>query len=389
MGKILFNRSERSCERSTNNVSFVIGSFSITQSLSRKPTMAKYTTLKDVAKLAGVSYQTVSKVLRGQIQVSPETKTRIEAAVQQLGYRPNISARSLRMQESRLIGYSWHPSYNNSANPVLEQFLQSIIRTAEHYDYHILLFPFHLGNDILSVYQDLIITNRVDGFILSDLDYDDQRIPLLLEYDFPFVAFGRSNPEYNFPYVDVDGRAGILEATRHLLEQGHRKIAMLAWPPRSRSGKARLNGYQQAMQEVGIQIEAEWILRGEGTYQFGYNATTQLLHLPPAKRPTAIVNVMDEIAVGALRAVQAHNLTPGRDIAITGFDDSPATRYLKPGLTSLRQPVEKVGKQVVTMLIKLQHKEELEEKHVLFKPELIIRESSLGFKSNSTQKETT
>lgn len=350
--------------------------------------MAKRTTLKDVAKLAGVSYQTVSKVLRGQIQVSPETRKRIEDAVEQLGYRPNVAARSLRTQESRLIGYSWLPSIHNQVNPILERFLQSIVRTAEQFDYHILLFPFRQGEEILDTYRDLIVANRVDGFILSDLDYDDPRIPLLLDLKFPFVAFGRSNPDYEFPFVDVDGRAGIRKATQHLISQGHTKIAMLAWPPRSRAGRARLNGYEEAMNQAGLSIHEAWILRGEGTYEFGYEAANRLLSLPKQIRPTALVTVMDDIAVGALRAVQDAGYIPGRDIAVTGFDDSPAIRYLKPGLTSIHQPVDKVGELVVSMLIQQMKNERVENTHILVEPDLVVRESSTGFNINLINEES-
>lgn len=340
--------------------------------------MSAKVTLKDVAREAGVSYQTVSKVLNGQIQVTPETRERIETAVARLGYRPNTAARSLRTQSTQLIGYSWKPNIDKETNPILEEFLNSIVAAAEAREHHIMLFPF-TGNDDqwVNTYRDLITTNRVDGFILSGLDYDDPRIPLLQEMDFPFVAFGRSNHEYQFPFVDVDGRAGIRAATNHLIQQEHQRIAVIAWPEGSRVGDARLNGYLEAMEKAGLPISPNWIQRWDGSYQNGYRAASAFLDLPENQRPTAIVALVDIMAIGAMRAVQDKGLRVGPDVAITGFDNTPLIQYLNPGLTSLRQPITRVGQEAVTLLTTLLGGSQPEKSEILLEPELIIRESSL------------
>lgn len=344
--------------------------------------MPKGITLKDVARRAGVSYQTVSKVLRDEIQVSPDTRARIEAAVAELGYKPNTAGRSLRTKTSLLIGYSWKPNFQSRVNPILEQFLRSIVQAAEQSSYHILLFPYCIQDDMLTAYRDLIRTNRIDGFILSDLIYDDPRVELLLELDFPFVAFGSSNPEWEFFYVDVDGRAGLRMATSHLVEQGHKRIAALAWPPNSRVGKARLNGYLEAMQKAGIQIDQDWVLRSEGAIEFGYQATNTLLDLPEARRPTGIVTIVDSLAIGAMRAVTDRGFIIGSEVGITGFDDSPFVQCLSPGLTSLRQPIDEVGQITIKLLVDILSGKKPEERQIMLTPELIIRGSSLGFKQH-------
>ncbi len=344
--------------------------------------MPKGITLKDVARRAGVSYQTVSKLLRDEIKVSPDTRARIEAAVAELGYKPNTAGRSLRTKTSLLIGYSWKPNFQSRVNPILEQFLRSIVQAAEQSNYHILLFPYCIQDDMLTAYRDLIRTNRIDGFILSDLIYDDPRVELLLELDFPFVAFGSSNPEWEFFYVDVDGRAGLRMATSHLVEQGHKRIAALAWPPNSRVGKARLNGYLEAMQKAGIQIDQDWILRSEGTIEFGYQATNTLLDLPETRRPTGIVTIVDSLAIGAMRAVTDRGFIIGSEVGITGFDDSPFVQCLSPGLTSLRQPIDEVGQITIKLLVDILSGKKPEERQIMLTPELIIRGSSLGFKQH-------
>jgi len=154
--------------------------------------MTRNATLKDIAQRAGVSYQTVSKVLRGQMQVTLEVQNRIFAAVQEMDYRPNAAARHLRTQSSHLLGYSWRPNPPHYFNPVLEEFQQSLVETAKALGYHILLFPQHEGDDLLTSYQDLVFTGRIDGFILSGLENEDRRIPVLQQLHVPLVAFGRA-----------------------------------------------------------------------------------------------------------------------------------------------------------------------------------------------------
>ncbi|MEZ4709470.1 MAG: LacI family DNA-binding transcriptional regulator [Caldilineaceae bacterium] len=345
--------------------------------------MSHRATLKDVAARAGVSYQTVSKVLNGQASVTAETESMIRKAVDDLGYRTNVLARNLRKQASHLIGYSWTPNSPDRANPVLDQFLASTVEAAEAAGYHILLFPTqNVASEgpagvYVETYHDLIRMGRVDGFILTGTNYDDPRIPLLQELNFPFVAFGRANPDWRFPYVDVDGRAGTRLATEHLLAQGHQKVALLGWPEPSRAGTARANGYLEAMQTTGIAAPPEWILRGAGEVAVGVELTQQLLALPEAIRPTAVVTVDDSLAIGAMQAAQQAGLTVGRDFGVTGFDDTPGIQHLSPPLTSVRQPLRQVGTAIVELLIALMQGKEKESQQINLPPRLIVRQSSL------------
>ena len=211
-------------------------------------------TLKEVAAKAGVSYQTVSKVLNKQAQVSKETEERILEAVRALGYHPNQIARNMRLQQSRMIGYSWAPARPGEVNPILDQFLQSMAQAAEIAGYHLLCFPHHFEQKTISTYRHLIDTHRVDGFVISSVEYNDPCVTFLQERNFPFVAFGRSNPELVFPYVDVDGAAGMHMVVEHLVSQGHRRIAALAWPTTSVVGQHRLDGYLTGLAAAGIPL---------------------------------------------------------------------------------------------------------------------------------------
>ena len=338
--------------------------------------MASKATLKQVAVRAGVSYQTVSKVLNKQAQVSRETEKRIHEAVLELGYRPNQIARNMRAKRSHMIGYSWAQTSPNQVNHILDQFLTSMVREAEAAGYHLLPFPFREGDGLIDAYRELIDTGRVDGFVLSSVNYDDPRITFLLERSFPFVAFGHSNPDVDFPYVDVDGFNGLCQAMRYLISGGHQRIAAVAWPENSRVGNERMRGYFESMQAAGLETCAEWVERGEGTFEFGREAATRLLQLPEAIRPSAIITLNDTQAIGVLHVAREQGLEVGRELAVIGFDDAPMSQYLFPSLTTVRQPIPEAGRKCVEILVSLMKGEEPTEDRVLLLPELITRASA-------------
>jgi DNA-binding LacI/PurR family transcriptional regulator len=333
-------------------------------------------TIKDVAKEAGVSIATVSYVLNDSGAVGDDTRQRVLRAVQKLGYRPSVIAKGLQARESRMIGYSWRPVPPNQFNPILEKFIHSMAEAAARHDYHVLTFPCPEPYDEVDVYREMVKNGRVDGFILPNTNLNDRRIRHLLDVGFPFVAFGRSNSEWDFPWVDVDGADGVKQAVIHLLELGHRRIACLAWPETSLTGQYRLDGYQAAMASAVLPVDPAWIIRIENDYYYAYQSTQTWLDLPADRRPTAVVALTDLMAIGVLNAATDAGLTVGRDLAVVGFDDAPIAGYLRPSLTSLRQPIAEIGERVVTMLIDLVRGETPSPAQVLLKPRLIVRDST-------------
>jgi DNA-binding LacI/PurR family transcriptional regulator len=293
-----------------------------------------------------------------------------------LGYKPNHSARSLRAQRSNMIGYSWVPTRPNQTNHILDVFLSSMVEEAEAAGYHLLPFPYRESDDQVNAYRELIDSGRVDGFVLSSVNYRDPRVQFLLEKQFPFVAFGRSEPEANFPFVDVNGELGMRLATDHLLQLGHRRIAALAWPEDSRVGDERLEGYFSAMRASGAPVNPLWVARGEGTFEYGLATTGAWLALPEDIRPTAIVALNDTMAIGALHAAQNQGALPGKKFSVVGFDDSPMAQYLWPPLSSVSQPIRLAGRKCVEMLVALLGGQSLPQRRVLLQPELIVRASS-------------
>jgi len=249
---------------------------------------------------------------------------------------------------------------------------------AEERGYYLLCFPYHADRERqLAAYGELIDTGRVDGFILSSVEYNDPRVLFLIERNFPFVAFGRSNPELDFPWIDVDGAAGIHLAVSHLLECGFTRVAALAWPDTSRVGNNRMEGYFSALKEAGFAPNPHWIKRGEGRYAFGYRATLELLNLPQSERPNALVTLNDPMAIGAMQAARERGCVVGVNFAIAGFDDAPMVQYLDPPLTSVRQPIWEVGQQIIPMLLQyLELGKPPVPSEILVTPRLVVRASS-------------
>ncbi len=330
-------------------------------------------TIRDVADQAHVSIATVSYVLNNTVPVSAATRERVLDAVAALGYRPNITARNLKASETRMIGYAWHDVPPGQMNTVLDRFIYCMALAAESYGYHVLTFTQPTEN-VVQTYEELISINRVDGFVISNTGLNDERIRRLMEMGVPFAAFGRANDEWDFPYVDVDGRQGIKTAVEHLLAQGHRRIGVLAWPEGSLSGDARLEGYLDALETAGIKPEPDWIVRTQNAVHDGWQAAQRLMSA--RKPPTAVVCVSDMIAIGAMGYIESAGLRAGVDVAITGFDDLPMSEHLRPPLTSLRQPIELLARQVIDLLIAEIAQRRLPEHQILLAPTLIVRASS-------------
>ncbi len=338
--------------------------------------MAPPVTIRDVARRAGVSTATVSYVINDSRPVGKDTRKRVLFAAEELGYRPSVIAQGLKAGESRIIGYSWRPAPANQFNPVLEKFIHSVAEATARHGYHGLTFPYPEPYDEIDVYRQMVGSGRVDGFVLPNTRFDDQRIRYLMDVGFPFVAFGRANADWEFPWVDVDGANGIKQAMTHLLELGHQRIACLAWPGRDPVGQARLDGYQTSMSDAGLQVDTLWVKEVENDYYEAYRAAQALVNLPLDRRPTAVVAFSDLLAIGVMNAAEAVGLAVGRELAVVGFDDAPVAGYLRPPLTSLRQPVREVGEQAVKMLIDLLRGEMPVPSQVLLKPVLIVREST-------------
>lgn len=327
--------------------------------------------IKDVAEHAGVSTATVSLVLNHKGNISEQTRKRVLEAVETLGYKRNALGRSLRSQQSQIIGYAQRTQHD-ALNPLMDHFLHSVANVVERSGWHILLFNADQTN-LVEPYQDLIERGRVDGFILSYTEYDDPRFHYLSDAGVPFVAFGRSRTDMDSAacWVDVDGSAGTYDATMHLIQQGFQSIGFIGWPKGSTAGDDRLQGYLKALTENEMPINPSWILRVENYTTDGRRAADEILAME--SRPDAVVVISDIIAIGAQQVFSQ----AGASIAITGFDDTPWAEFVTPSLTSVQQPVQEIAVLLTDMLIRQIEGLPIEVGQHILQPRLMVRQSSL------------
>lgn len=332
-------------------------------------------TLATVADAVGVSRQTVSNALNAPEKVRQETLARIEAEIERQGYRPNNSARNLRIQRSCLIGYCMaRPS--GGLNPVMDRFVHAITGAAEERGHHVLLFT--EDGEPMATYQDLFAHRVVDGFVISDTQVGDPRHEWFTDLGVPFAAFGRRWDTEVGSWADVDGAAGTALAVDHVADAGHQRIAYLGWPEGSGTGDDRRTGWRNACAARGL---AASLLRTamDGIEQ-GRVLAASLLAL--ADPPTAVVCASDAFAIGVLQAVREHGLVPGHDVAVVGFDDAPAAALPGIGLTSIHQPIDEAGEAVVRLVTDRLADPAREPEGSLLAPTLVVRASSSRYQGD-------
>ncbi|MFD0149307.1 LacI family DNA-binding transcriptional regulator [Streptomyces sp. NPDC055721] len=311
---------------------------------------ARQVTIEDVARTAGVSRQTVSNALNAPHRLRATTLARVTAAIDELGYQPDQSARSLRTGTRKVIGYPAPADNPADPNPLMGGFLQALVSAADDVGHRILLFrcdPQQGAGAVAKSFNGMIAARQVDGFVLSDVIHDDPRVDVLAEAGFPFAAFGRTAPGRPQNWVDIDSAAATAALVGLLLEQGHRRIcyvnsaASLPWLADRRAGllQAAAAAPDGAF-EVSVPDDEPAALS---------HALRRLL--VGADRPTALVCANDWLALTAYQAVRGAGLTVGADVAVTGFNDMPLCTVLQPALTSVRMPLSGIAHALVDRLI--------------------------------------
>jgi len=330
-------------------------------------------TLADVAERAGVSRQTVSNAVNNPELLRPDTLARVQDAISELGYSPNRAARNLRTRASHLIGLKFNPAQEGTANAAMDRFVHTLVETSGESGYHILLFS-GTPDEPVEGYDDLLRATAVDAFIVTDTYLGNPQAAWLTRKRAPFVAFGRpwDDPDATYPWVDVDGAAGTALATHHLLDKGHTRVAWIGWRKDSFIGEDRRSGWTRAMHERDLSTTG-LASRVEDTVASGREAASVLLD---EARPTAFVCASDTLALGVLHALGDRGIHWGRDVAVVGFDDSQVAQVVPGGLTSVRQPLEQVAKELVKALEGLLSTPPSVGPGVLLTPTLAVRLSS-------------
>jgi DNA-binding LacI/PurR family transcriptional regulator len=325
-------------------------------------------TIDTVADHAQVSRQTVSNVINSPHLVREATRDRVLAAIDELGYRANHAARQMRTGRSRLIAARIEPTRDGINGSILDRFLHGLTEAAAPAGYRIVLYTAADDATEIATYDELLGSYELDAFVLTSTHHGDVRTRWLTEHEVPFVSFGRpwGAPD-GHSWVDVNGAAGIAEATRRLLAGGHRRIGFLGWPEGSGVGDNRRDGWVTAMRDAGHDPTGLDRRVPDGTDE-GERAARDLLS--GGDSPTALVCASDSLALGALRATAGD-----RRIAVTGFDDTPVAQAI--GLTSVGQPLAEAAGRCVELLARLLDNPAAPDgpEHILLRPHLVVRDS--------------
>jgi len=344
-----------------------------------------HVTLQDVAKLAGVSIKTVSRVVNNQGEISEATRQRVQAVIEQLGYRPNILARSLVNQRSDTLAVvAWGIDYFGPSRTVV-----GIEQQAYDLGYSLLLSLLPRADDInVGPVIDAFIARRVDGIIWAVPEVGDNRVwiqPDRLE-QLPPIIFLSTMPRPGLSVVTIDNRSGGMQATQHLLDQGRRKIGVITGPLTWWEARERYAGWKDALQQAGRMASPSWVAEGDWSAACGERGMRALL----AQQPDidAVFVCSDQMALGALGVAHQLGRRIPQDLAIVGFDNIPESAFFWPSLTTVYQQLVDVGCIAVKTLHELietkrKGKQDIEPAATVLTPELVVRASSLGIPGNA------
>jgi len=332
-------------------------------------------TIKDVARLAGCSIKTVSRVINDEPYVTADLRARVLAAVRATGYAPNIAARRLVKQHSYSLCILMYPGFYQAASAILSPILD--IGYEENYD--IFIQPYFASyarsrNKLVT----LIGERRFDGYVVTPpCDADDFVADLLQTYKVPLVQINPFNRGEHIPFVAGGDEQGAQLMTEHLIALGHRRIAFLMGPRNMRPSFDRLRGYQAALAAHGLPYDPALLENSEFTFDGGYTAARLLLERPaPAARPTAIFAGNDEAAFGVLFAAQELGRVVPTQLSVCGYDDFALSKYIWPGLTTIHQPAEVLLDRAARLLIHLVKGEPVDSRQIIVPPQLVTRGST-------------
>lgn len=330
-------------------------------------------TINDVAKYAGVSIKTVSRVTNNEPSVKQATIDKVNEAIKALNYQPNLAARNLAGTKSYVIGFI----YDNPNAYYIIDMQNGILSACRDKGYELLIHPCDATADTICEELTALVKHaRLAGLVLTPpLSEDPKILAALDDIDAHYVRIiaGDRNKESCGLTVLVNDRHGAVSITQHLIDLGHKDIAFISGDEQHESTKERFAGFCDALSLNKITLNPGFVVEGQYSFESGVEGAKRLLAMTP--RPTAIVACNDEIAAGALFAARLQGVDIPRDISIVGFEDSPFSRQTWPKLTTVHQPNQKIA-QVATELLIANRKEQRLDSARVFTPEPVVRDSS-------------
>lgn len=331
-------------------------------------------TLEQVAALAGVSRATVSRVVNGSPKVSPVVRAQVERAVAKLGYVPNRAARSLvtRRADSIALVVS-EPHARFLSEPFFAGMVRGVSAALAETGVQLVLLIAHDPPDRGRL-ERYVVGGHVDGVLLASLHGDDPLPGILERAGVPAVLVGRPANPASVTYVDADNRGGARKAVDHLVARGRRTIATISGPLDMAVGLDRLDGWRDGLAAAGLDGAGDLVEAGDFTEEGGAAAMGRLL-ARPGRPVDAVFAASDLMAAGALRALRAAGRRVPDDVAVVGFEDSVVARYAQPPLTTVRQPIEEMGRQATRLLL-ARAAGEPTGMHLILDVELVVRASA-------------
>lgn len=328
-------------------------------------------TIYDVAREAGVSMATVSRVVNNNPNVKPQTRKKVFEAIDRLGYRPNAVARGLASKKTTTVGVV----IPDISNDIFAEVARGIEDIANMYHYNIILCNADKRKDKEIRVINTLLEKQVDGLLFMGGVVTEEHIQAFHTSTVPIVLCATTDQSDTFPSVDIDHQAAAFEAVNALIERfGHKNIGMISGTLQDpANGYARFQGFKQAMEQSGLEVKEEYVRIGNYKYESGIEAAKHFLSLPD--RPTALFAANDEMAVGAIHYFQDQGLKVPEDISVISVDNVRMASMVRPQLTTVAQPMYDIGAVAMRLLTKLMNKETVDHNRVVLPHELIIRNS--------------
>lgn len=310
----------------------------------RRP--GKPATINDVARLAGVSKKTVSRVINNSPFVREETRAKVEAVIAESGFSPDPQARGLAFRRSFLVGMI----YDNPSPNYVVNMQQGVLDAVRGSGLELVVHPCNRASDsFLADVEGFVVRQKLFGVVMPPSVSEDERVVALLrDADCPYVRIASVSLDEPARMVVTNDSRGAAEAARHLAQLGHTRVAFISGPDSFRSSHERGRGFSEGLAEYGLMLDPAYVRRGAYTFESGAEAAADLLALPDP--PTAIFAGNDEMAIGVMKAARDRGLDVPFDLSIVGFDDLPMASRVWPNLTTVRLPVRDMGRMAAEKL---------------------------------------
>jgi LacI family repressor for deo operon, udp, cdd, tsx, nupC, and nupG len=326
-------------------------------------------TIRDVARLAGVSHQTVSRVINGDPLVTPQTRARVEAAIAELGYQPNAIARSLADGRTHMLACL----APNLTDYTFARIIEGAEAECRQHGFFLISSSAPDEAAFAALINELVPSRRIEGLMVIN-PYIDQRTQHLPENVPTVFIGGHPRPGHDVAAITLDDYGAARSAVQHLTGLGHQRIAMITGPLVEDCTQDRITGYRAALQEANLKADPAWIVEGDWSASSAHTATLRLMNLKPP--PTAIFAQNDRMGLGALRAARDLGLRVPEQLSVIGLDDMPLASYFDPPLTTMRQDMFAIGRTAAQLLVQAVEQPQAKQPQLRQPAELVIRQST-------------